>query len=410
MKSIISLSKAYFTPMLSLFLLTIGIGLITTLQTVVLHRDNVSSIMMGVIMAAYYLGFIYAAFHIEKFILRVAHIRAYATFAALFSVLIILQGMLNIPMLWIFLRLLAGLCSASLFVVIESWLLSESTPKIRGQALALYMVTYYGALTVAPYFLKLGYDNYLLLFAVGAMFCSLSIVPLSMTKSKMPEISEPSILKLKTLIKRSPSGIMGSFMSGVLLAPIYGFLPVFIAAVKNPSFVATAVSVCIFGGMVCQYPFGRLSDKIDRRLMIAVAFVFIAVISFLLLFISSPDWLWYILLFMLGGSVFVVYPLSMSHACDVLSSKDMIAATQGFVLTNGVGMVIGPLISSLLIKFFNPVVGFLVLFIVVSVAMAAFFFWRAKVGVKLEREQEFIAMPRVTPVAMEIDPRVEDDE
>ncbi len=81
------------TPMLSLALITIGASLLTTVQSVYLHKLHYSTLLIGSITTVYYLGFIYAAFHIEKFIIRVGHIRAYAALSALYSTLVIIQGL-----------------------------------------------------------------------------------------------------------------------------------------------------------------------------------------------------------------------------------------------------------------------------------------------------------------------------
>jgi MFS family permease len=395
--------------MLSLFFLTIGTSILTTLQSVILHRLEVSSLIVGIITAAYYLGFVYAAFSVEKFILRVAHIRAYATFAALLSALMLLQGIFTIPEVWIGIRLLGGVCAAGLLVVIESWMLSKSSAQTRGQVLALYMVVYYGAQTLAQFFLKLGYDPELLLFAVAAMICSVSIVPLATTKTHLPDIAEPSVLSFRALYRKSPSGVFGCIVAGLLIGPIYGLLPIYIAFYMKTDYVATAMAVCILGGMLGQYPFGRLSDIIDRRLAIALAFSIVFLTTVVLIFFQLPVYLWFGALFLFGGATFVIYPLSMSHACDVLNTKEMIAATQGLVLGNSLGMVLGPLLAAVMINYFNARMGYLSFFAIISFAMTFFFLWRVIAGYKVKRAQDFIGMPRITPVGVEFDPRVEEN-
>ena len=74
-----------FVPLLSLFIVTLGNGLLTTLLTVKLNLTGTTSWIPGAVVAAYYGGLVIGSFRIEPFIVRVGHIRAYAAFASGFG-------------------------------------------------------------------------------------------------------------------------------------------------------------------------------------------------------------------------------------------------------------------------------------------------------------------------------------
>ena len=402
--------KKFSSPMISLLLLSIGATILTTGQAVWLHEHHYSSLFVGIVTASYYLGFVYAAFRTEKLIVRVSHIRAYASFAALLCSAIILQGIFPNPWYWIGLRLLAGYCTAGLFVVIESWLLCKSTNYVRGQVLALYMIFYYAAQALGQFFLNVGVDDILRLFAIAGIFSSLSIIPLAVTKVAQPQIEEPSALSVFKLFKLSPSGVSGSFVSGLILGPIYGLFPLYLAAMyKNNSITALSMFILIAGGMFFQMPFGKLSDYIPRRKIIAAAFVLLLISAIAILTFTQATTMKYVFLFIFGGAAFTIYPLSMSHACDVLDVKDMVSAAQGLVLINSIGLVIGPIVASSFINLFTARFGLISYFIIISLIMTAYFIWRQIVGTEIEidEQQDFIAVPRSTPVAIEMDPRTD---
>lgn len=397
------------TPMLSLALITIGASLLTTVQSVYLHKLHYSTLLIGSITTVYYLGFIYAAFHIEKFIIRVGHIRAYAALSALYSTLVIIQGLFPDRYLWLLIRVIAGYCMAGLFVTIESWLLNKSSIGARGQVLAIYMIVYYAGQMAAQFFLNIGLLQILILFAIASLLCTLSIVPLAMTRVASPQIEKPSVINFKNLYKLSPTGVMGCLISGMLIGPLYGLLPIVVAKFSTIKSISFGMASTIFGGMVWQYPLGYLSDHIDRRLVLIIATGISLIVSLLLIFLNTNETLWFLLLFILGGTVFTIYPLAMSHATDVLDSKVMISAVQGLILYNSVGMVAGPLLAAVSMYYLKPVLGFFGYIVVISIILMLFFLWRKRSGqvVVTEEQQEFVALPRITPVAVEIDPRIE---
>lgn len=406
------LTKKFLAPMISLFLLAIGASIFTTGQSIWLHHNNYSTLLIGITTTAYYAGFVYAAFRSEKLIIRVSHIRAYALFAALLCAFIIVQGVWKNAYAWILIRLLAGYCTAGLFVVIESWLLSKSTNEIRGLTLALYMIFFYAAQALGQFFLNLGVKDILRLFAIAGLFTSLSIVPLAMTKLMQPKIEHPSALSTLKLIKLSPSGVMGCFISGLLLGPIYGLFPIYLSSInKSTDFIALGMFIIILGGMFFQIPFGKLSDRTDRRKIIALAFAILLIAGTAIITLTDTKTIKYAIYFIFGGAAFAIYPLSMSYAVDVLDVDDMVSAAQGLVLANSMGMVLGPIIAALAIKYISLSKGLIIYFMIIAFSMLLFFIWRILVSEKVatEEQQEFIAVARPTPVSIEIDPRIENE-
>ncbi len=404
--------KHFFSPLFSLFILTIGMSLFTTLTTIKLHHLGSSTFTIGLISSSYYVGFVVACFVASRLIYRVAHIRAYAAFASLFATIAILQGFMVNPIFWFFARLIAGFCSAGLFVVIESWLLCENEVAFRGMVLSLYMIVYYLAQSLGQYLFQFGDLNTLFNFALTAMLCSLSVVPLAITKIATPQFSKLSTLNFATLYRLSPSGVMGSFISGCVLGPIYGLLPLTLAIIypDNLASIANLMALTIIGGVALQYPFGKISDLVNRRYVIIAAFVLLLIASTLIQFTFNNSVLFGVAIFFIGGASFVIYPLSISHACDVINHEDITTATQSLVLINSIGMVVGPLMMPVLTHYW-PKIGFFAYFAVLSLIMIVFFAWRQKTGIKVltEDQTDFIALSRTTPIAVEMDPRGEED-
>ena len=397
-----------FAPLFSLIIFTLGTGLLTTLLTVRLHITGHGTWVIGLITAAYYGGLVFGSFAIGGFIRRVGHIRIYSTFASILAVAVILQGIFVYDWLWIVLRFICGYCMAGLYIAVESWLLVIAPPKMRGRILSLYMISFYAALGAGQFLLNISDVSTIIPFCIVAMLCSLSIVPLSMTRAASPNIEDISALSFRQLYKLSPSSVIGCFSAGLITAVIYGLMPLFIKQLNLPdTFVASVMGFTIFGAMALQYPVGRISDYVERRKVLVVISLVSLIISILLM-LSAYDFhlLFLILAFIFGGVSFTLYPLSISHACDYLQGSDIVAATQGLLLANGLGSIVGPLVVPGFINIIGPL-GLFIYFAIVSGLLVLFFSWRRKQksATPVEEQQEFVTVSRTTPIATGLDPR-----
>ncbi|PXF30829.1 major facilitator transporter [Pokkaliibacter plantistimulans] len=398
-------------PLFSLVIFTLGHGLLTTLLTLRLSAEHVDPQAIGMVSAAYFAGLFTGSFFNARIIVRVGHIRAYAAYASILATLAILHGLLIDPAIWTGLRFIGGIATSGLFVVIESWMLVSSSPQTRGQILAFYMILLYGALAVAQLLLKYIDPMILVPFAMTAMAASLSVVPLSLTRVASPTLEITQGISFFKLVKLTPSGAFGSFTSGMVLGSIYGLMPLFFTDTGHSlNQVANLMAVLILGGMTLQYPVGRLSDKMDRRVVLTILCCCLTIASLTLVF-GTEKGSYYIqagLIFLFGGLAFSLYPMSLSHACDELAPDQVISANQGLLLSYSIGAVIGPLLAPVAMSVYGPK-GLFIYFCIVSGVLAGFLLWRKKVRapVPLAEHQNFITVPPNSPVTAELDPRAD---
>ncbi len=396
-------------PLISLLLFALSNGFLSTLLAVRLHNDGYGSLTIGLLSTAYYAGLICGAFRSEKLIYRIGHIRAFATFSSFIAVLALVQGMWVNPFFWLILRLIVGAATAGLFVVIESWLLTISATSSRGRILAIYMVVLYLGHSVGQLILNVGDSGDLSLFAITAMLTSLAIIPLAITSAECPRCESISTLKLPQLYRLSASGSIGCFCAGLMLGAIYGLLPIYlIQTLHQEQWLSWLMATTIFGGMCLQYPLGRLSDTIERRKIIIAIAAVIALCCTVLIITPMQLSLVALLLFLIGGATFVVYPISISHACDSIETHDITAATQGLLIFYGLGAVLGPLLAATTMHYLS-FKGLPIFLAAVSTALAGFFVWRKTQTARATQEEHFIPMPQTTPILAEIDPRGEND-
>lgn len=277
-------------PLVALFIYVLGNGLISTYLANELTTRGIQPIMIGLMTTFLYAGLVLGSFHIEKFINRVTHIRAYAPFASAMAIIPLLHLLFKDIYFWLILRFIAGIATAGVFIVIESWLLSHSTLKTRGQVLALYMITFYASQSLGQLFLKLGENQEVVIYCLISMMTSLSVIPMSTTKNSTPCFSEPSTLNPKSMFAKCASGLFGSLFGGLILGSLYGLFPVFLKThLESNAAVANNMAILIFGGMLLQYPIGKLSDVIERRIvLLGICLASIALIASVLM--SYTHW------------------------------------------------------------------------------------------------------------------------
>lgn len=357
-----------FAPLLSLFILVLGTGFSFTLFGVILTVKNASPLIIGAITGIFYAGLVLGSIRVEHFIARVGHIRAYAVFSSTIAITYILQGLYFSVSSWLILRFIAGFVTAGLYVVIESWLLYKTSRTNRGQILSLYMIIFYASQSLGQFFLKLNEPGAILLFAVSSMLCSLSIIPISMTRLPSPTCTTPSTLGMRVLLEKTGTGLLGALVSGMIMGALYGLLPsIFKLKFHDNNLVANFMFTVIIGGMLLQYPIGRISDLFERRRVFIFISMITALATTIMFFLPQGSFIpWYFLLALLGGLTFTLYPISIAHACDALNPEDLIAGTQSLLLAYSLGAMIGPLVAPLFMLF-SPEQGFFYYLITITV-------------------------------------------
>lgn len=364
-------------PLLSLFIVSLGNGFIASLSTLRLDAAGVSANLIGVVSSAYFIGLTLGAVSCDRLIGRIGHIRAFSSFASLTAASFLLQGMVFDPIAWTVFRLVNGWATLGIFLVVESWLLLAGDQKTRGRLLALYMIAFYGAGMLGQAALgRLHAGGDTVPFMVAGMLASLSVLPIVIVPRIAPAAERAEPLRLLRLLRMSPTGVVGCFGSGIAIAAVYTLLPLYLQRVgMDVGQVGELMACVILGAVVLQYPIGRWSDRRDRRAVLAALSAYCALLSLFVLALPDHQTVLVVLLFLLGGGVFAVYPVAVSHAADQAPAGALVGTIQGLLLINSIGSAISPLaISPLMAQ--GGEQGLFWAFLVLNAGLAALFLRR----------------------------------
>lgn len=395
-------------PLLGLFILSVGNGFLSSLTTLRLDAMGASANMVGIVSSAYFVGLTIGALFHDRLIVRIGHIRAYSSFASLGVVSILMQALSADWTVWILARLVYGWTTVGIFLVIESWLLLAADQSVRGRLLALYMISFYGAGALSQVLLgSVAGLGETAPFITAAMLASLSVLPIVILPRITPTVERVEALKPSRLFQMSPSGVIGCFGSGVAIAAIYSLLPLYLQhtglAVDEVGHMMASV---ILGAMVLQYPVGRWSDRQDRRIvLITLAFICLLLCAAILLLPHTSTTLM-ITMFLFGGGVFAIYPVSVSFAADRASAESLVPIIQGLLLINSLGSAISPIAISPVMNHFGAS-GLFWSLAALNVGLISFFFWRRGVRPESVHVAPFAATTAMTPVGAEL--RVTDE-
>ena len=188
------------------------------------------------------------------------------------------------------------------------------------------------------------------LFVLASVLVSIALIPILLTVSPAPEFHEPSPISLRALYRISPLGILGTLGTGMAHGGLAGMGAVYAKSsglsVAEVSFFMAAT---LFGGMLFQWPIGRLSDRFDRRRVITAVTIFAALLAFTATVVTGPlaslfpAWSLFLLAGLFGGMNMPMYSLTIAHTNDFLEPKQMVAASGTLVLVGGIGAVLGPM-------------------------------------------------------------------
>ncbi len=309
----------------------------------------------GLIMSANYIGFLLGAYRVPKIIRRVGHVRTFAALTALSSVTILLHPMLIDPWVWAAMRLLTGFASCGIYIVVESWLNQLADKSNRGQLLALYMVTYLSGLAGGQMLLNVADAGSFELFSLISVLISLAAIPILVVALPVPVFEAPAGVTLKSLFRWSPSGVLGAFAVQCCLAMIFGMGAVY-AHQRGFSTgeVASFLAALILGGMLAQWPLGKLSDLLDRRSVIAVVAALACGCAVTLArHEGAPDLPALLLTACFGALCMPLLAIYQALTNDDLDKDRMVGASSTLLMVGGIGAASGPVAVSFTMEYWG---------------------------------------------------------
>ena len=382
-------------------------------------KEEFSFTATGFMTSRYFVGYFIGAKTIPQIISRVGHIRVFAAFASIASLVVLIHAVYVSPFAWFLLRVLTGISMVSIYTVAESWLNDRASNKNRGSVLSVYMVILYGAMGLGMFLLNfsdpLNFEPFILI----SVITSAALIPILLTKRKAPTFKKISTMSLQEAFISSPFGMVSSFFYGTIQSALFTLLAVYATTMNFSIFQISLVTFMLaVSGAISQWPIGKLSDMFDRRRVIIIVtfaaafFAFCAILSSRQMYLpgdlaTSKFW-FYIFLILFSFCSLPMFSLILAHTNDFIPKEKFVAAGASLQFTFGMGAMGGPFLCSVFMGFVGPN-GFFIFLIFFHALIGVYGLYRSKVRPVVENpDSQFVAMPQsITPAGIELNPSTE---
>jgi len=382
-------------------------------------KEEFSLAETGFMMSGYFVGYFIGAITIPKLISRVGHIRIFAAFASIASLVILIHAIFISPFVWFLLRVLTGISMVSIYTVAESWLNDRASNKNRGSVLSIYMVILYGAMGIGMFFLNFSDPTNFEPFIMVSIITSGALIPILFTKRKPPTFKKIETMSIQEVYISSPFGMVSSFLYGTTQSALFTLLAVYAAGMNFSIFQISLVTFLLaISGAISQWPIGKLSDIYDRRKVIIIVSFAAAFFALCAIFSSGqmylPDGLgtskfwFYIFLILFAFCSLPMFSLILAHTNDFIPKEKFVAAGASLQFIFGLGAMGGPFLCSIFMDLIG-LNGFFIFLMFFHILIGIYGVYRSRIRPAVENpDSQFIAMPQsITPAGIELNPTTE---
>lgn len=396
--------------------LQIGNGLLQILLPLRMDAAGRSIAEIGLVASGYGLGFAAGCMLVPLLVRHVGHIRAFASLAAISAVGALSFTQAQELWSWILLRTLSGMVLAGLFTVIDGWVSADACAANRGRVVSLYMLSTKIALMLSPLAIGLGtVETDGLFMAIAALMC-LSLIPVSATLSREPPAPRTVSLIIPTLFRKAPSAVTGAFAVGLMNSSVIAIAPVYGTQVGPGLNEAAMLFLALqAGSLILQWPMGWLSDRTDRRRVIAGLFAGTALACIAIVLanhvIANHAALYPVLVIafaLWGGMALCIYAVCIAHACDIIEGDMIVPAISSMLVCWATGGMLGPFLATTLMALMGPQ-GLFVFCGAIAATLTIFVIWRIKARERPAAQGGFVNLPATSVGTAELSPRAHDD-
>lgn len=345
------------------------IGMTFPLFTLTLQRLDFSATMIGLNSATGSLGILVVGLLTGRMMARHGAFLMISTSCLLSILSLVAMPLIDFTAGWFIVRFLLALGAGFLWLISETWINSLATRDTRGHVMGLYGAAFSFGFAVGPLLVSLLGSTGWLPYIVTATIMTLSSMPMVLLAGSHKGM-EKRKASYGDIFQSGAFIFIIAFAAGLFETTAYALMPVYTLGEglgeKGSLYALSAFSA---GGIVLQYPMGKVADILGRfALMVMVA---VGVLGCVIIIPFVIDSLPLLLtnLFFLGGSVFGLYTLGLILLGDRFGTESLVAANAVFIILFEAGGVTGPALAGITMEAW-PANGFIGFLLVASIVLA----------------------------------------
>lgn len=343
-------TRNVLTLIIAVMILQMAGGLTSVLTPLGLEAMAVDETLIGFVAALHAAGFMAGAWVSPRVLAAFGNIRLFAAAAAVTSAGFLSLALVQEPPFWALIRIVQGASFAFMFTSVESWLGEAVPARSRGNVMGVYHTAAKVSLMLGPFFVAglSPLDSRAYIWA--GFFLALAIVPVCLTRLKEPPPPDRKAMPLSQLFAIAPAAVVGVVGAGVVNTGTLALLPVYFDKFDlgggGTTAAALGAAAAWTGGLILQWPAGRVSDFIDRRLVVAALCGVSAAASLIIALLGSVLGETGILavLAVWGAGTLCFYGICVSHAIDRTPPGQVPQVMSGLLFAWAAGSIFGPLL------------------------------------------------------------------
>ncbi len=330
-------------------------GLLGVHIPLAVRAHEISRAGLGLISALYATGFMLGAAAGPTLLARVGHIRVFAAAGATAAVFTLWLYWAQGLAAWVMLRFFAGFFIACLFGSAESWMNGALGRAERGGVLGFYHVCTKVALASGPFMIAgAGALAPEPLMTAAACF-ALALLPICLTSQAQPQAPKAQPLAIRALFHTAPAAVIACFGAGLINGAVLSFAPLYADQTFGMGSAAGFQAAAWGGALLLQWPAGRVSDHVDRRVVIAalVLSAGLAAMGLAMFGPGLPFWGAALVFAVWGSGGLSYYGLAAAHMADRAEPGQIPRATAGLLFIWASGSIVGPALVGALTQVFG---------------------------------------------------------
>ncbi len=400
-----------FALLLGTFFLFLGHGLNGLLLPLRGTLEGYSTNALGLLGTSWATGFVIGCLLAPRLVRHVGHVRAFSGLISLAAIIALLMGIVVNDTAWLLLRALTGFATAGTSMIIESWLNERANNESRGMIFSFYMLITLTGAVGGQMLIPLADPATPILFMVGGIAYCIAMLPTTLSNAESPKPLQAVSLDLVSLYRNSPVSFIGILLIGTANGAFGTMGAVFGAkAGLSSGNIALMMTISILAGAVMQIPAGRMSDRIDRRYVLAILAGIAWLAGFQIFLIAPADPLTLLILIgVYGATANGLYAIVVAHANDFAKPEDFVKVSGGLLLLYGIGTIIGPTIAGPIMSQFGPYALFgITSGAHIMIAVYAIVRSRLRAAIPVDERENYSVIatnPAITQESLSLDPR-----
>ncbi len=345
-------------PVTALTLYAVASGYLMSLIPLMLPHYGLDIQLAGWLASVFYAGLLIGAVAIEPILSRIGHRNAFV--CCLLALILTIVALPSLPYgaVWLVSRFIAGLAVAGIFVIVESWLL-HGDESARAKRLGVYMVALYGGTSLGQFGIGLLGIGGMLPFISMIACLFIAVAVLIVGHSDQPATHKANGLSFKHVSKLNHPALVGCVVSGLTLGAVYGLMPLALSqkGIQNQH-IGSLMALIILGAMAVQ-PIVPWFTKLLGSTLLMAAFCLLGSAAAMIAILGTNVIGLSLCLFVIGVSVFAIYPIAINLGCKAIPADKIVSVTQVMLLSYSVGSVVGPVLADIWMRSQQGLFGYL---------------------------------------------------